>query len=195
MTTPFELVVGPLEVYTGPVNEAQPDLADAPAGNWTLLGTSGDQNYSEDGVVIDPQQTIEEWSALGSTGVQQAFRTNERIEVTVTLHDLTAEHMAKAWNDATVTDTAAGSGTAGVRHFPMLRGLSVSEHALLLRWPVSPYMASGKMQLWIPRCYVMSMGSLTVEKGVPAGTEIVFAAMEHATNGYGKFEAQDAAAT
>ena len=191
MTTPFELVVGPLEVFTGPVNEARTDLEDAPAGNWILLGTNGDQNYGEDGVQIDPQQTIEEWFSLGSTAPQQAFRTQERVEITLTLFDLTAEHLAKAWNDASVTDTPPGSGTAGVRDFNLLRGSSVTEHALLLRFPVSPYIVSARMQLWLPRVYVMSMGALTAEKGTPVGTEVVFAALEHSTNGFGKYEVQD----
>ncbi len=75
MTTPFELVVGPVSIYTAPVNEARPDLEDAPAGNWVLLGTNGANNYDEAGVGFDPQQTIEEWYGLGSTGAQQAFRT------------------------------------------------------------------------------------------------------------------------
>jgi hypothetical protein len=191
MTTPFELIVGPVELYTGPVNETRTDLEDAPAGNWVLLGTNGDQNYGEDGVAFEPEQTIEEWFSLGSTAPQQAFRTQERLTVTLTLFDLTAEHLAKVWNDVTVTDTAPGSGTAGVRDFNMLRGATVSEYGLLLRWPVSPYITDAKMQVWIPRAYVESMGALTSEKGVPVGTEIVFSALEHATNGFGKYEVQD----
>lgn len=195
MTTPFELVVGPLEIFTGPVNEAVPDLNDAPAGNWTLLGTNGDQNYGEDGVGIDPQQTIEEWFSLGSTAPQQAFRTQERMEFSVTVFDLTAETMSKVWNDPAITETAPASGVAGVRDFPMLRGAAVTEFGLLLRWPVSPYIASAKMQIWLPRTYVMSMGEMTIVKGVPAGTEVVFAALEHSANGFGRYYVQDEAAT
>ena len=107
-TTPFEIMVSTLKVYTGPVNEARPDLNDAVAGNWVLLGTSGKSNYAEDGVIVTPEQDIEEFYSLGNTGPQKAFRTHERLGITVTLVDFTADHMAKIWNDASVTDTAQG---------------------------------------------------------------------------------------
>lgn len=194
MTTPFEVMVAPLAVYTGPVNEARPDLNDTPAGNWTLLGTSGKDNYTEDGVVVTPEQTIEEWFSLGSTGPQKAFRSQERLTVELNMRDLTAEHMAKIWNDASVTDTAAGSGTAGVRDFDLLQGSAVTEFGLLLRGDVSPYMASAKMQIWLPRCYVETNGEMTFVKNEPAGLSIQFSALEHSTNGFGKYEVQDAAA-
>jgi len=191
MTTPFELIVGPVTVYTGPVAEARPDLEDAPAGNWVTLGTNGDKNYEESGVSIEPTQEIAEWFSLGSTAPQQAFRTQERILVSLALADLTAEHLAKVWNDVSVTDTAPGSGTAGVRDFDMLRGSSVTEYGLLLRWDVSPYIVTAKMQIWLPRVYVVSMGALAAVKGEPMSTEVVFSALEHSTSGFGKFEAQD----
>ena len=191
MTTPFELLYGPLAVYTGPVNEPRTDLEDAPAGNWVLLGTGGSLNYGEDGVVINPEETIEEFYVLGSTAAQKARRTQERFSLTVMLHDLTAEHFAKVMNDASVTTTAPGSGTAGVRDFDLLRGADVTEIAVLLRCEQSPYITAAKSQFWVPRAYVVSVGELTYEKGVPVGMEIEFAALEHATNGFGKYEAQD----
>ena len=132
-TAPFELLVGPIEIYTGPVNEARPDLEDAPAGNWTLLGTSGSKNYGEDGVVITPEDTISEFFVLGSTAPQKAHRSQERWTCAVTLHDLTVEHLATAMNGASITEAAPGSGTAGVRDIDLLRGADVTEIGLLLR--------------------------------------------------------------
>ena len=55
-TAPFEIVVAPFQIYTAPINEVRPDLADAPAGNWLLLGTNGSKNYSEDGVSLTHEQ-------------------------------------------------------------------------------------------------------------------------------------------
>ncbi len=195
MTTPFEIMVATLKVYTGPVAEARPDLNDAPAGNWTLLGSNGKQNYTEDGVIVTPEETIEEFFALGSTGPQKAFRTQERITVAVTVADMVAEVLAKVMNDATVNDTAPGSGTAGVRDFDLQQGVTVTEFGLLLRGDVGPYIASSKMQWWIPRCYVESVGPIAAVKGEPGMFEVVFAALEHASSGFGKYEAQDAAAS
>ena len=59
-TTPFEIMVATLKVYTGPVNEARPDLNDAVAGNWGLLGTNGKTNYGEEGGIVTPEQDIED---------------------------------------------------------------------------------------------------------------------------------------
>lgn len=195
MTTPFEILVATLKVYTGPVNEARPDLNDAPAGNWTLLGSNGKNNYTEDGVIVTPEETIDEFFALGSAAPQKAFRTQERFTVGVTVADMTAETLAKIFNDASVADTAPGSGTAGVRDFDLLQGVTVTEYGLLLRGDVGPYIASSKMQWWIPRVYIESKGAIASVKGEPGMMEVVFAALEHATNGFGKYEAQDAAAS
>ncbi|MEE8466386.1 MAG: hypothetical protein V3S68_07910 [Dehalococcoidia bacterium] len=195
MTAPFEIMVATLKVYTGPVNEARPDLNDAVGGNWTLLGLTGKLDYTEDGVIVTPEETIEEFFALGSTAPQKAFRTQERFTIGVTVADMTAETLAKVFNDATVNDTAAGSGTAGVRDFDILQGVTVTEFGLLLRGDVGPYIASSKMQWWTPRVYVESVGPIAAVKGEPGMYEVVFAALEHASNGFGKYEVQDEAAS
>ena len=195
MTAPFEIMVATLKVYTGPVNEARPDLNDAVAGNWVLLGLTGKLDYTEDGVIVTPSETIETFKSLGSTAPQKAFRTDEEFTVGVTVADMTAETLAKVFNDGSVTDTAPGSGTAGVRDFDLLQGVAVTEYGLLLRGDVGPYIASSKMQWWIPRVYVESIGPIAAVKGEPGMYEVVFAALEHASNGFGKYEAQDAAAS
>lgn len=194
-TAPFELVYGPASIYTGPVDEARPDLEDAPAGNWVLLGSNGSNNYAEDGVVVTPEGSIERFRVLGSTAPQKAARTEDDLMVTVTLHDLTAEHFAKVMEDVTVTDTAPGSGTAGVRSFNMLRTATIKEYALLVRIDSSPYIDVAASQFWLPRCYVESVGALTYAKDTPVGFEIQFQALESSTNGFGKYEAEDAQAT
>lgn len=194
-TAPFEILYGPGKLYTGPVDEARPDLEDAPAGNWTLLGTLGDKEYAEDGVVLTPEQTIEEFFGLGSTAPQKAHRAQERFTITVTLHDMTAENFAIAMNSATVTDTAPGAGTAGVRDFDLLRGLDVTEIGVLFRVERSPYIAAAASQFWVPRCYVAEVNEISYMKDTPAGYEIVFAALESSSNGFGKYEAEDAVAS
>ncbi len=166
-------------------------MEDAPAGNWVLLGTNGSLNYGEDGVVINPEETIDEFYVLGSTAAQKARRAQERFSFTVMLYDLTAEHFARVINGATVTTTAPGSGAAGVRDFDLLRGADVAELAALLRSDQSPYITVAKSQFWVPRAYVASVGELTYAKDVPVGMEVEFAALEHSTNGFGKYEAQD----
>lgn len=193
MTTPFEIVGGAGTVYLGPVNEARPDLNDAPAGNWVQLGTTGVENYAPSGIVVTPSRTMTPWYGLSSKR-QKAFLSEQSLMVSVTVHDLTSEELAKAFNDATVTDTAPNTGTAGVRDFDLALSDVIPELGILVRFDFSPYMASGKSQFWIPRAYRESVNALTYVKEGPTGWELVFQTMEHSSNGYGKYEAQDAAA-
>ena len=57
----------------------------------------------------------------------------------------------------------------------------------------SPYGDNMSAQYWLPRAYVMSVGELSYVKGEAVGTEIEIMALEHPTNGFGKYYAQDAA--
>ena len=81
MSAPFEILNGPLTFYKAPVGEAFPlvDL-EPPGGNWDLVGTSGADNYDEDGVVLNMAQEIEKIRMLGRTGVIKANRTEEDFE-------------------------------------------------------------------------------------------------------------------
>lgn len=194
MTAPFELVSGPVTIYTSATSTAAPEISDDPPAAWKTLGTNGAKNYGDGGVTITPEQSIEEQMVLGSTAPQKAFRTEEHITLTVTLVDASAEALASVMNDKTVTDTDATATASGTRKFDLLRGSDVKEFALLVRG-LSPYAESMNAQYWLPRAYVSSVGELNYSKGAAAATEIVFAALEDATNGFGQYIAQDAAKT
>ena len=112
-TAPFELLSGPVTLYTSAVNTAAPEISAAPPAAWELLGQNGDKSYGDDGVTITPDQTIEEQMVLGSTAAQKAFRTEEHLSLTVMLLDVSAENLAKVMNGAAVTDTACGLGRLG----------------------------------------------------------------------------------
>jgi len=148
-------ISGPLEVWVAPVGEAFPDLADAPAGNWVKLGTAGSKDIAEDGVRVRSEQESEAIRGLGGTGPIAILRPAEDVFVEFDLQDATATMIAYALDgDASrVTDTAAGVGTAGNLHQPIMRGLTVNEQALLLKKdPGSSALAAGAMQYEIPRC-------------------------------------------
>lgn len=192
-STPYELVSGPVEIFTAPVGTAAPDVDETPGGDWVLLGTSGDKDYGEDGVTITPEQTIEYQYALGSTAPQKAFRTQEGLGISVPVMDLTAETLAKVMNGATVTDVAAASGTPGYRTFDLMRGLEVDELSVLIRG-FSPYADNMNAQYRVPRAIVENVGEYTFQKGEAASYEVEFTALEHSTDGFGEYEAQDASA-
>ena len=190
---PFTILYGPLVLYKGTTGEAAPDLsADPPTATWAQVGASGAKSYTEDGVTVTPGETVELAYVLGSTAPQKARRTQETLEVAVTIWDASAELMAIAFNDADVTDTAATATTAGHRSFDMLKGREISEYALLLRGDQSPYGDGFVAQYWVPRVYSGEIGELAYVKGTPVGVALTIGALEHESDGFGKFYAQDA---
>ena len=199
MTAPFEIIAAPFTAYWAPTGEAFPDLADAPAGNWVQIGTSGDEDYNEEGVTVQHSQSTETFRGLGGTGPRKAFRTEEGLLIGFTLHDLTLEQYAVAMNGATVTTTPAGSGTAGTKDIDLYRGLTVQNIALLLRAEASPYGAF-RTQYQVPVVFMSSSPEPVFTKGEPAGLRLEFMALEDpnastAADRFGKLVAQNAAAS
>lgn len=195
MSAPYEILAGPVTAYVAAANTAIVQVDTAPGGSWTKLGTSGSDNYNEDGVTVTHEQTIEAFRALGTTGNRKAWRTEEAVMVEFTVHDLTAEQYKKALNDASITTTAAGSGIPGHKSIPMLQGHNVSLYALLLRTESqSPYGDSMNAQYWVPVCYQDENPEVVYKKGEPAGLKFKFASLEDATNGFGVYDAQTAVA-
>lgn len=175
---PYEIVAAPFTVWRAPAGEVFPLIDVAPAGNWTKIGTSGDRNYSEEGVTVAHGQTIEMARPLGSTGPVKAFRTEESLIVRFTLWDLLLAQYAHALNDNAVATTAAGSGTAGYRALALYRGLDVAVLALLVRGEVSPEGATWNTQYEVPNCYQSSSPEPVFVKGAPAGLALEFTALE-----------------
>lgn len=178
MGAPFEIIAGPVDVYLAPVGTAFPDVSADPAGNWVKLGTAGKKNYGEDGVTVTHEQEIEEFRTLGRTGPVKAFRTSEGLKISLMLHDFDLDHLKRALNDNTVTAVAAGSGTAGVNKLPLLRGLDLSEYALVLKGDFSPEGEGWASQYQVPRVYEGGSPEVVFKKGEPAGVALEFIALE-----------------
>jgi hypothetical protein len=195
MPQPYEYISGPFKIYLAAVGTAFPATPEtAIGGAWTLLGSSGEKNYNEDGIVIRNPQNIERHRAYGTTGPRKAFRTEEDMEIEVTLEDLTLEQYKYALNGGAVTDTPAASGVAGHRALPLKRGRSVTQYALLIRAGESPYGDGWSMQYEIPRVFVDGDAEATSNKEGPMGVPITFVALEDDSLGFGNVRATDAAA-
>lgn len=196
---PFQIITGPFAVYTAAVGTAFPDVDEAPSSSWTLLGAGGTKDIS-DGVTVTLSQTIERdaFRFQGTTGARKAVRTQEDVMIAFTLHDFTAEMVAKAMNDLTVTDTAAGSGTPGTRKISLHRGQEVAQMALLVKGGTSPYGDSWSMQYQVPVCYQNGSPAPVHAKGAPAGLAFEFVALENpsasAGDEFGHLVVQDATA-
>lgn len=201
-TAPFNIIGGPIDVWYAPYGTAFPDIAAAPSGSWTLLGTNGNKDYLESGVHIRHTQTIEvnNFRTLGVTLPRKASRVSEMIEVEFHLIDLKAAYYAAALNLGlqTVTTTAAGSGTGGNKNFDVERGIKVGQAALLVRGvELSPEATaitdSFNAQLELRNTVQIGESELIFVKNAPAAHKFVFSALWD-PSGTGKVRLQHAAA-
>ena len=199
VTKPFEIIASPFTLYWAPTGTSFPDLNDTPPNPWLKVGTSGDRNYSEDGVVVVHEQTIELFRALGSTGPVKASRTEELLLIRLTLWDMSLEQYRLALNNNTVSTTAAGSGTAGIKDIDLYRNLDITMMALLLRGEVSPEGDVWKSQYQIPWCFQSGSPEPVFQKSEPMGLALEFTSLEDPDAGsaavrFGKLIVQNATA-
>lgn len=171
-TAPFEIVAGPLELWLAAVGTVFPAIDAAPPVAWTKVGASGRRNYSEDGVTVNHEQTVEGFRSAGSTGKRKMFRTEEDLRITVQIADLTLEQYKYALGGNTVTNVVGDPRKIGLS-----RGREVNEFALLARGS-SPYGDSMNLQYEVPRCAEVSSQEVTFEKGAPAMLQLEFEALE-----------------
>lgn len=192
---PFEIIAAPFQVYAANVGTAFPDVSDSAVTGFTLIGTSGDKNITEDGVTVEHSQTIEVFRPVGLTAARKAFRTEEELKISFAIADISAAQYAKAMNKATVTAVAAGAGVGGQSTIPLLMGMEVSLVALLLKGLESAGGANFNTQYQIPICYQGGNPKPVFKKGEPAMLELEFMALWDSTNGFGKYISQTAAAS
>jgi hypothetical protein len=193
---PYEIIMAPYTIYTAPLDETFPDVDETPGGNWSLLGTSGNKSYEDEGVSVSHEQTIVEKRTAGCTGPIKAVRTEEGLKIHVVLADVTVETYAKVLNGLTLTDTAAASGEPGFRVINLRQGPTVAAFSLLVRG-ASPYGEDWNAQYEIPKVYQSASPKPVYGKGQTAQLEVEFTALEDpdaATDAerFGYFRAQDA---
>lgn len=179
MPEPFEIVAQPFTLWVAAVSSAFPTVDEDPGVGWTKIGTSGDLNYTEDGVTITHSQSVELFRALGSTGPRKAFRTEEEMRISLSVADVTLEQYAQAMNNNTVTTDPPGVGTAGTKKLGLTRGLAVSQRALLVRGAAaSPYGEGWIAQYEVPVVIQASEPEVVFVKGEPAALALEFVALE-----------------
>ena len=195
-TTPYEVLYGPLELFIAPVGEAFPalEVADPTAAtNWELLGTSGQNSETEEGVTVRANQDLAYFRSAGQTAPRKAVRTSEDLEIEVMLADASIETFARALNNAAITDTAAGSGTVGHRAIDMLQGADVTEWAVLARGH-SPYLDGQRAQFEVYRAVQSANVETVHRKDQPAALRFTFRALLDASGNWAVLRGADAAA-
>jgi hypothetical protein len=195
-TEPFNIIVSPFDVWFAPTGTAFPEVNAAPAAGWTKFGQNGNDEYSEDGVVVTHEQTVDFHYFLGDSAPRKATRSREGLRVEFTVHDMSLEMYGIVMNQE-VTDEVGPPAAASI---PLYRGLDVSLYSFLIRGP-SPYMAegdlTGKMQYEIPVAAIDGEPEITYNKTEPAGLLVSLFCLvdpEAATNAekFGRLVAQTA---
>ncbi len=185
----LEIINGPLTLWWGPVGESYPAIGAAPAGNWVQIGTSGPLNYTEDGVVIRNEKSVEYFRSLGSAFPRKSFITEADNIIVVTVADMTLAALRLALNQNTVT------AESGYDWISMDIGLDPTEIALFIRGiGKSPLFDGGNVQFEIDKVVEEGSRELSFVKGEPVGTELTFRTIynDGATYPVGRILAADA---
>ena len=168
----IEIINGPFDVYTAAIGTAFEDIATTPIVGWTKIGSNASRHYGEEGVILTADQEFEKHAFAGGTEILKIARTLEELKVAFKLFDLTSAEIAKAFNldDTTVTDTNAGAGTGGHQSFNLLRGLTLTGLAILIRGEnKSPDLVTENVQIEIPHAVQMANLEMVFNKGDIAG--------------------------
>ena len=97
MAAPSEFIYGPYQIYYADEGTAEPSVDADPPSDWTLLGTSGGEDYAEAGVRIDRPQALSEVRTAGSTGLRDIRRTSDDLNIMVDVYDLNIDLYAKLY--------------------------------------------------------------------------------------------------
>ncbi len=171
MPAPFEVLIGPLEVYIAAVGTAFPAVtASVPAGTWVKMGIN---DMEEAGIVVTHKQTVNEWRGVGGTGPRKVGRTQESLDIEFTLVDLTLEKYMLALGQTIINVP----GPPGTKDIPLYMGTAVATYALLARG-ISPYADGYLAQYQVPVVYQSDSPAPAFAKGKPAGLKLKFTALE-----------------
>jgi len=175
MPAPHEVVAAPLEVYLATVGTAFPDVwepqASFPSG-WTLLGTEGNRNYNDDGVVVNHGEEVFDFTPAGSTMPSKRFRTAETFMLSLSLVDVSAAQYALVMNDADVTDGGR------YKEFSLYRGDQVNSFAVFARG-MSGEDNAYYMSYEFSKAFVSVNGDVTYNKGEVAALPVEILAVKH----------------
>jgi hypothetical protein len=188
---PFEVVCSPYTVYAASVGASFPLTDASPSTAWTLVGTSGNKNYTDTGVTVTHTQTVSTFTPAGSTTVRKAWRTDEGLTVGFELADLSPSMYALLLDNISVSTVVASTAAPGDSHFEVMRGVEVNQYALLVRG-ISPVNEAYTAQYEISSAFQMGNPAPRYSKQGPATLVIEFHAYELTPGHLATWRAQSA---
>jgi hypothetical protein len=199
VAAPFELVSTPLSLYLAPVGTTFPTVDTLPASfgtQWTPVGSNiYGPTYDTDaaGITVTHNQTFATFTPVGTTAPIKMWRTDEQLQISISLADISPAQYANALNSPALTTVAATTGLAGTTSFPLLQGIPVTNYALLARG-VSSINDAFNAQYQVPCVYQAANPAPVYKKGAPAELAITFATMlDPNGGGFGTLVIQSAA--
>jgi len=194
-TQPQELLSCPLTLWVAPIGTAVPLVDTTPTGAWVQVGVNGANDYDSTGLTVTHNQTLATFTPVGTTAPVAVWRTDEQLEVSVTLADTTASAYALTMNNVAVTTVSATTGLPGESDVPLLQGPTVAVFALLARG-LSALNQTLNAQYSIPAVYQSANPAPVYKKGAPAELSLTFATiLDPNGGGFGKLQQQSAART
>lgn len=181
---PYNIIMATATVYLAPVGSSMPDVNVAtPAGPWVLLGTSGQADYDDAGVVITTNQTFGSFMGAGSTTDRKVSRLTEEFLVEVNLVDMNLESLYRAFNNNAISSNSTGSGIPGRKSINIYQGGDVNTMAVVTR-VFTPYIgdANAFLQFEQPNAYNQGGAQIAFKKGVAAGYKLVFKSLADPAN-------------
>lgn len=158
---PHEIVAAPVTLFVAAVGSSFPYMDEDPTTPWIKIGTEGDKNYDEAGVVVGHGETVADFTPAGSTMVVKRFRTAEQPQITLNLVDLSPTMYALVMNDADITEGI------GYSVFSLFRGDQVAQFAVIAKG-MSTIDNDLSLQYEASKAFVSVDGDVTWNKGVPS---------------------------
>ena len=158
---PSEVIVrGTVHNYIAAVDTDRPDAPNiAPAVAWGVLG---DDYYTDDGIAVRLEQSIDVDTILNEIEAVDAYRSSMVKGISGQLRNLTAEALFHALNRNPVTEVIPTGTEVGYKEIDFEVGPLVRQFAILCRVDGSAYdmpntkSVGFRTEIWFPRCFEMS---------------------------------------
>lgn len=184
-----ELVTAPFELWWAPSGTAFPAVDADPSPTFTLIGTGGPLNYSEDGVTVSWEVTTEDVLVLGDIDPACVLVTGRDMRVGVQMLDHSLDQLRIALNNNATTQDP---GPPSVTVLDLDTGSDLTQLALLVRGVgKSPEFAGANVQWEFDPVVEVASKELTYVKGQPAGVALEFRVLTR-LNSVRRLVAQDA---
>jgi len=193
MPAPYEVIVGPANVYVAPVGTAFPAVDEEPAVAWQLVGSLGSENYAEAGVLVRSPRNTTPINVLGSTVPRKHVITTTGLEIEFDVIDASAEQVTLGYGvDPEDIEVVATAGSES-RSFDIPTSPIPFQRAVLVRIEQSPYGEDLNSQLQIPAANQLGNAEGGFMKGDPFSVKHIWGAVKVVGEPFATWVFQDVA--